>query len=243
MDNGDNVANVSPAQSSTKKRRCHDRRRTPDLEQVPPRGPRPPRRHLAQQAVAGSPCATACIGQPAPWVLETPIADRLSKRKKAWDLLFHRVARRANNKPLLSYLLPIPTGTSSQPTPRPITPFPCSNPGPRSRIPRGNAALRLCPNQGRPILLSPNTRDGPTSDQRARTLLPSPRGPFPDPPPPPSTPHGDDHHDPHDPKDAIISIAGPGTPPRRPGRPAKTLTIQLTSPRSSHLIECGIGPG
>lgn len=67
--------------------------------------------------------------------------------------------------------------------------------------------------------------------------------PLPGPPPPPSTPHGDDHHDPHDPKDAIISIAGPGTPPRRPGRPAKTLTIQLTSPRSSHLIECGIGPG
>lgn len=185
MDNGDNVANVSPAQSSTKKRRCHDRRRTPDLEQVPPRGPRPPRRHLAQQAVAGSPCATACIGQPAPWVLETPIADRLSKRKKAWDLLFHRVARRANNKPLLSYLLPIPTGTSSQPTPRPITPFPCSNPGPRSRIPRGNAALRLCPNQGSAYSSLP--KHPGWSNIRPTCQNPSPvtPRPLPGPPPPP----------------------------------------------------------
>lgn len=37
--------------------------------------------------------------------------------------------------------------------------------------------------RARPILLSPNTWDGPASDQRARTLLPSPRDPFPDPPP------------------------------------------------------------
>lgn len=237
-------------------------------------GSRPPRRHLAQQAAAGSPCVTACIVQPATWVLETPIADRLNRRKKAWDLLFHRVARRANNKPLLSYLLPTPTWTSSQPAPSPLTPFPCSDPGPRSRIPlahfipafvidiactllfttldithetttsssqRRSASL---PKPGLGLFFSPQT-PGMVQHQ---TNVPEPFSRHPEtpsrtPPPPPGTPHGGDHHDPHDPKDAIISIAGPGTPPRRPGRPAKTLTIQLTSPRSSHLIECGIGPG
>lgn len=123
--------NVSPARSSTKKRAAT----TPALERLPklpPSSKSPssrPRRHVAQNAVA---CATACIVQPATWVLETPITDRVDKRKRAWSLSFHRVARRTNN---MLAKFSIPTWSSSQPTPSPMTPFPCSDPGPRSRIP------------------------------------------------------------------------------------------------------------
>lgn len=247
--------NVSPAQSSTKKRRCHDSRRKPDLEQLPPRGPVLPgdTLHSKQWRAVHVPRLALCSLQPGSW--RPPSPDRLNKRKKACDLLFHRVARRANNKPLLSYLLPIPTWPSSQPTPSPMTPFPCSDPGPRSRIPLAHFIPAFAiesmhasfhysaslPKPGLGLLFSPQT-PGMVQHQ---TNVPEPFSRHPETPSrsPPSTPHGGDHHDPHDPKDAIISIAGPGTPPRRPGRPAKTLTIQLTSPRSSHLIECGIGPG
>lgn len=209
MVNQDNVVRMSPQPGP---RRRNGQPQHPTSSNSPSSRPR---RHVAQNAVA---CATACIVQPATWVLETPIADRLNKRKRAWSLSFHRVARRTNN---MLAKFSIPTWTSSQPTPSPMTPLPCSDPGPRSRIPlaqwpngpmahfipafaidsmrasfhharnnntpRGNVALRLRPNQGSASFSRSNTscRDGPTSDQRARNLLPShsiSRAPSPDPP-------------------------------------------------------------
>lgn len=111
-----------------------------------------------------------------------------------------------------------------------------------NNTPRGNVALRLRPNQGSASFSRSNTscRDGPTSDQRARNLLPShsiSRAPSPDPP-------------------AVITMIRmtlktpssrlqgraqqAGSPPRRS---AKIQFDSLPPPRRSHLIECGIGPG
>lgn len=232
-----------------------------------------PRRHLAQQAVAASPCATACIVQPAACNLDPH--HRPVEQKKGGLESIVSPGRQAHKQQTIAlnmsgYFPPIPTWTSPQPTPSPMTPFPCSDPGPRSRIPLAHfipafvidsmhASFHLARNNNilEATLLCPSaqTRARPRSlalkhlgwsNIRPTCQNPSPVTPRPLPgPPPPSTSHGGDHHDPHDPKYAIISIAGPG-PTSGHSSPAvckKKTQFNSPPPRSSHLIECGIGPG
>lgn len=163
MVNQDNVVRMSPQPGP---RRRNGQPQHPTSSNSPSSRPR---RHVAQSAVA---CATACIVQPATWVLETPITDRLNKRKRAWSLSFHRVARRTNN---MLAKFSIPTWTSSQPTPSPMTPFPCSDPGPRSRIPLAQWPISSQPSLSIACaLLSPRPKQQHSSRQRCSASPPKP---------------------------------------------------------------------
>jgi len=120
-----------------------------------------------------------------------------------------------------------------------MTPFPCSDPGPRCRLLWPISSQHLLSITCTLLFLSTATHETATASKRrcsASATKPGPSlffspsntscwdGPTSDqrasfsrhikfiPPPAPlsrTPPHGGDHHDPHDPKDAIISIPGP----------------------------------